>query len=817
MQNPVSSNMLQIFDEFDEFDAMQAESALPRHIEAVNQFNQLLSQLKSNELLLSQFLNIFGASLFDAVTAQNQPVFTGQTYPEHEAVMDGLSRQLFDAQRNVVRAVNQLLLVEDKPAAVINAEMGTGKTMMAIAAAAVAHQAGLHRTLVLSPPHLVYKWRREILKTVPDARVWVLNGTDTLAKLLQLRAMREAPTVPEFFVLGRVRMRMGYHWRPAYAVKKHYRRVYSNGAERLVSTLAFCCSKCGHEICDDEGRTYEGEASLKAALSKSRRFCDHYSGRGTRRTSCGEPLWTLCRKDAHKGQSSVYERVLKAITALPTIGSKKAESLVSQFGETMLADILENNIQAFSNLMDDAGEFIFSDRQATRLDRALSKTEFSLGQGGYQPTEFIKRYLPKHYFGLMVVDEGHEYKNYGTAQGQAMGVLARCVRKVVCLTGTLMGGYADDLFYLLWRLYPQAMLDDGFGYSKSNTLGAASMQFMRQHGVLKDIVRTSKEYDDGVFQSSRAKRSQVRTAKAPGFSPLGIMRYVLPITVFLKLKEIGEGVLPAYEEIFRPVAMSDEQAFTYQRMSAVLRDCMKAALGKGDNTLTGLVTNTLLAWPDCCHQPETVFWRSKGEVLFHAEPVFTEDELSPKETDMLAVVQENLAQGRKCLVYSTYTDTRDTTGRLQKILANAGIKAAVMRASVKADEREDWVSDRLDDGCQVIICNPELVKTGLDLLAFPSIYFMQTGYNVYTLMQAARRSWRIGQQEDVRVYFAGYMDTAQQICLELMGQKISVTQSTSGEMPDTGLDILNQAEDSVEVQLAKRLLDQQESAPPAAA
>ena len=89
---------------------------------------------------------------------------------------------------------------------------------------------------------------------------------------------------------------------------------------------------------------------------------------------------------------------------------------------------------------------------------------------------------------------------------------------------------------------------------------------------------------------------------------------------------------------------------------------------------------------------------------------------------------------------------------------------------------------------------------------------MQTGYNVYTLMQAARRSWRIGQTEDVRVYFAGYMNTAQQICLELMGQKISVSQSTSGEMPDSGLDILNQAEDSVEVQLAKRLMAQSDDA-----
>ena len=506
----------------------------------------------------------------------------------------------------------------------------------------------------------------------------------------------------------------------------------------------------------------------------------------------------------------MYDKVLKTVSGLPGIGRKGAQKLLKQFGEEMLAGILENNVQAFANLLDGEGELVFDDRHAARLERALGKTEFSLGQGGYQPTEFIKRYLPKNYFGLMVVDEGHEYKNYGTAQGQAMGVLARCTRKVLCLTGTLMGGYAEDLFYLLWRLYPQAMLEDGFGYNKSGSLAAASMSFMRQHGVLKDIVKTygsGSEYSQGSFVSARAKRSQVRTAKAPGFSPLGIMRYVLPITVFLKLRDIDAGVLPSYTETFRPVAMSDEQEAVYRQMSSTLRSYLKAALAKGNNTLTGVVTNALLAWPDCCFQAEQVYWRSKNQVLFETGAVFGEDELSPKEADMLELVQEQLAKGRRCLVYSTYTDSRDTTSRLQAILKRHGIHAAVMRASVKADAREDWVNDRLDEGCQVVICNPELVKTGLDLLAFPTIYFMQTGYNVYSLMQASRRSWRIGQREPVEVYFAGYMDTAQQICLELMGQKIAVAQSTSGDMPDTGLDILNQAEDSVEVQLAKRLVE----------
>ena len=61
-----------------------------------------------------------------------------------------------------------------------------------------------------------------------------------------------------------------------------------------------------------------------------------------------------------------------------------------------------------------------------------------------------------------------------------------------------------------------------------------------------------------------------------------------------------------------------------------------------------------------------------------------------------------------------------------------------------------------------------------------------------TLQQAARRSWRIGQTQPVEVVFLGYSGTAQTACLSLMATKIAVSQSTSGDMPETGLDVLNQ-------------------------
>ncbi|KPW65721.1 DEAD/DEAH box helicase [Pseudomonas cannabina] len=144
---------------------------------------------------------------------------------------------------------------------------------------------------------------------------------------------------------------------------------------------------------------------------------------------------------------------------------------------------------------------------------------------------------------------------------------------------------------------------------------------------------------------------------------------------------------------------------------------------------------------------------------------------------------------------------------MKRVLEQSGLKVAVLRASVDTARREDWILDQVDRGVDVLITNPELVKTGLDLLDFPTIAFMQTGWKVYTVQQAARRSWRIGQKQDVRVIFFGYIGSSQITCLQLMAKKIAVSQSTSGDVPESGLDSLNQDGDSVEMALARQLIN----------
>lgn len=84
--------------------------------------------------------------------------------------------------------------------------MGTGKTMIG---ASAAYLAGFRRILVLCPPHLTRKWKREVEETVPLAQV-VIVGTTT-----DLERLRRDPRWPLFVILSRERAKLSYRWKPA--------------------------------------------------------------------------------------------------------------------------------------------------------------------------------------------------------------------------------------------------------------------------------------------------------------------------------------------------------------------------------------------------------------------------------------------------------------------------------------------------------------------------------------------------------------------------------------------------------------------------
>jgi hypothetical protein len=119
----------------------------------------------------------------------------------------------------------------------------------------------------------------------------------------------------------------------------------------------------------------------------------------------------------------------------------------------------------------------------------------------------------------------------------------------------------------------------------------------------------------------------------------------------------------------------------------------------------------------------------------------------------------------------------------------------VLTTQVTPEEREAWYERQLRSGVQVVIAHPRLVQTGLDLWSFPDIFFYETGYSIYTLRQASRRSWRIGQRANVNVKFFYYAGTMQEACLRLMGKKLLVSLAMEGKFATDGLQSIDEGDD----------------------
>ena len=194
-------------------------------------------------------------------------------------------------------------------------------------------------------------------------------------------------------------------------------------------------------------------------------------------------------------------------------------------------------------------------------------------------------------------------------------------------------------------------------------------------------------------------------------------------------------------------------------------------------------------------------------------PPLSEERLYPKEQALVDLVAAERLQGRRVLVYATHTGTRDITERMDSILTRHGFKVAVMKADAVAPERrEAWVAQRVEEGVDVLVCHPRLVQTGLDLVEFPTICWYETDYSVYTMRQASRRSWRIGQTEPVQVVFMAYRNTLQADALKLVAKKLQSSLAVEGELPEDGLAAYGDDGDDLMLVLARKIVAGEEDA-----
>ena len=627
---------------------------------------------------------------------------------------------------------------EARGAAVI-AECGTGKTLISLGAVHVHSDCKPFTALAMVPPQLVEKWAREAFLTLPRVRVFFIDGLRTPATSVGHAGVNE------------VRLRNGR------IVREGLRTTLTELRQRRTARTARqrWDSICGFPALFIVGRD-RGKLSYFWRHAYGLAHCGWYQG-----------------------------SVVNADTGCPIYLGENGQRLLSiDFKKAKLSEIVGGP----------NGDESRKSRRA--LYSALWQADGKKIRR-FAPVDFIGRYMPD-FFDYAIADEVHELKG-DTAQGNALGTLAGCAQRTVVLTGTLLGGYADEVFNILFRMHASRMIQDGFEYGE-----AGVRAFTETYGLLEKI--TVIEAEDNACSEARVTK---RVRRRPGASPLLFGRFLMSLGAFISLEDISEA-LPPYREEVVSVEMDPPLKEAYEKLEEDVKTALKEH--RGNQSVMSVALNALLLYPDRPfhlgnlygweYDPET---QRREKFLIAQTPDLSEDHAYAKERLLVEEVKAELARGRRCQIYAVYTQKRDVTRRLEQILLNEGIRVAVLTTDVPPETREGWYDRQLRGGIQAVICHPKLVQTGLDLIEFPTILFYETGYSIYVLRQASRRSWRIGQRLPVKVKYLHYAETMQESCLRLMGKKLLVSLAMEGKFSSEGLQAINE-EDDILMAMARELV-----------
>lgn len=308
--------------------------------------------------------------------------------------------------------------------------------------------------------------------------------------------------------------------------------------------------------------------------------------------------------------------------------------------------------------------------------------------------------------------------------------------------------------------------------------------------------------------ASKATRRKIREKYLPGISPIVYSRFLLENAVFLSLNDMGKE-LPDYEEIPVKCWMEENVSKEYDRLEKEFKRISRTYPEIGSRIMA-IYLNLLSAYPDQPYGHEPVYnplskGREEEEPLIIPQDTSDAMAAQPKDNEVLKLVQRKIAAGERVIIYTAWTRL-DTQTKLHRLLTEKGIRTAILDQKVPTVKREAWVDKCIQEDTKVLIVNPALVETGLDLNAFTTLIFYNIAFNLYIFRQASRRSWRINQTAPkVEVYMFYYHGTMQQRALRLMASKLSAATVIEGNISEEGLAAMSDCEDMT-TQLARELV-----------
>ena len=217
---------------------------------------------------LGDFIDTYKEAISQRVVESYPPLYRPS---ENGGTLPRLLRTPLGAQADAIRGT--ALSLEAHRGTTVVGEMGTGKTFIA---AAAAYMAGFKRVLVLGPPHLVPKWKREVEMTVPGARAVIVKSITDLERL-----RFSIGAGPLFAVMSREKAKLSYRWKAAVIERWAVSRGRLVRDEETGEPFRVpCCPGRTAQVVDKDGVPLTDED-----LNRRKRNC----------AGCGSPLWQADR------------------------------------------------------------------------------------------------------------------------------------------------------------------------------------------------------------------------------------------------------------------------------------------------------------------------------------------------------------------------------------------------------------------------------------------------------------------------------------------------------------------------------------------
>ena len=782
---------------------------------------------------LDEYFKEYGKSIVDNLKNILQPVSELNGKIDRAVLKD---IRLYPQQAAMVNGIYEYFRKTKGRYALFSMGTGSGKTIQAATAAEMLYvgkwlEANPDKTLkdayekdgvinyrhfIMCPGHLVEKWCKELKERIPYAKPVIV---DTFSQLVNLRAMgSKRDSGKEFYIISKDFLKLSYQ------------RIPTPKREATKNVEVFKCKDCGML----QPRKYDscvgcGSKNLEIIKTRFKRhglICPHCN-RLLYPTNFSFELeefyddlnintkpmrWYDMSAERNHNQTCIY--------CGESLWMPYVKNIDMEFGRTKMPTWIRQTFWTNKAKKGKVTNWVlrgYEEEARKYYGEVLNSMEDSLGGcRKYSPALYIKKYL-KGYIDVFICDEVHKAKGGSTAQGNAFHHIMMASKYTFGLTGTIAGGVATDLFYLLYRMEPKRMKEHGY-------LWTSVMKFATDYGCVETEYTANVNLRHNVCSRGRQLR-QPRVL--PGISPKIFSDFLLDRAVFLNIEDMSANMPPLFEYIR---LCKPKEGLEQQMLNDYVRTIgeMKQYERENKVSLSSMRHQFEMSYLDKPYGVEPILDPKRGDVV--TEPMdyrvlLENDGMLSKEEMLLDIVKGELSEGRNCVIYAEYTqsDSTNVIPRLQELLYKhcnlAKNEVVSMRASYPSSAaRENWMHQRAKEGMKVMLCNPRLCETGLDFCwkdnnttyNYPTLIFYQSGYSLFIMWQAAGRAWRLNQREECRTYYLGYEKTVQQAILQVLGEKKAATSAIQGKFSADGLAAMAQGVDT-QVRIAQIMSEMDEN------